>query len=45
MVFSLFAKAGTVGAAAVPPKSPASCIFPFMVEVASGVALVTCVST
>ena len=28
-----------------PPKSPASCIFPFMVEVASGVALVTCVST
>ena len=46
IVFSLLAKPGTVGASAVPPKSPANCNFPFTVVVASGVALfVTKVST
>ena len=39
MVFSLLAKPGTVGASAVPPKSPANCNLPFTVVVASGVAL------
>ena len=32
------AKSGTVGASAVPPKSPANFIFPFTEAVASGVA-------
>ena len=45
-VFSFVANPGTVGAAAVPLKSPASWILPFVVEVASGmVAAATCVST
>ena len=45
-VFSLIANPGTVGAAAVPDKSPANWIFPLVVEVASGiVAAATCVST
>ena len=37
IVFSLFANAGTVGASAVPPKSPANLSFPFIVVVASGI--------
>ena len=37
MVFSLFTKPGTVGASAVPPKSPANFNFPFTTSVASGV--------
>ena len=37
MVFSLFAKPGTVGTSAVPPKSPANFNFPFTTSVASGV--------
>ena len=36
-VFAFDAKPGTVGDAAVPPKSPASWILPFTVLVASGV--------
>jgi hypothetical protein len=40
------AASAITGAAAVPPKSPASCILPFTVEVASAiVAEATCVST
>ena len=35
----------TVGAAAIPPKSPASCILPLAVVVASGVAVVIALST
>ena len=37
MLFSLLAKPGTVGEAAVPPKSPANWIFPFTKVVASGI--------
>ena len=36
-VFAFDVKPGTVGKAAVPPKSPANCILPFVVIVASGV--------
>ena len=39
-VFSLLAKPGTVGTAAVPPKSPASWIFPFIAVVASGIVAI-----
>ena len=35
--FSLVAKAGTVGAAAVPLKSPANCILPFVTASASAI--------
>ena len=46
MVFSLFARPGTVGAAADPPKSPANWIFPLVVASASTiVAEAICVST
>ena len=37
IVFSLFAKPGTVGEAAVPPKSPANWILPLTVELASAI--------
>ena len=44
--FSFNAKPGTVGAAAVPAKSPANCILPFTFALASAmVALATCAST
>ena len=36
VVFAFSAKPGTVGAAAVPPKSPANWTFPLAVVVASG---------
>ena len=39
IVFSLFANAGTVGASAVPPKSPLNLNFPFTVSVASAIVL------
>ncbi len=42
---SFSAKAGTVGASAVPAKSPASCIFPFTVVLASTVPEATTPST
>ena len=44
--FSLFTNPGTVGTAAVPPKSPANWILPFVVASASTmVAEATCAST
>jgi len=43
--FAFDASAGTVGNAAVPPKSPANFIFPFVVASASGVAEFTVAST
>ena len=44
--FSFKANPGTVGAAAVPARSPANCIFPFEVAFASAiVAPDTCAST
>ena len=44
--FSFKANPGTVGAAAVPARSPANCILPFDVAFASAiVAPATCVST
>ena len=44
-VFAFDAKPGTVGDAAVPPKSPANWILPFVVASASGVAAFTVAST
>ncbi len=45
-VFSLLVNPGTVGNAAVPPKSPANWILPFVVASASAiVAEATCAST
>ena len=44
--FSFKARPGTVGAAAVPPKSPANCILPFVFASASAMlAPATCAST
>ena len=45
-VFSFNANPGTVGKSAVPPKSPANLILPFVVASASAiVAAATCEST
>ena len=44
-VFAFNTKPGTVGVAAVPPKSPANFILPFVVASASGVAALTVAST
>ena len=43
--FAFNAKPGTIGKAAVPPKSPANCILPFVEALASGVATLTVAST
>ena len=40
-LFAFNANPGTVGAAAVPPKSPANWIFPLLVVVASGIVELT----
>ena len=45
MVLTLLASPGTVGELAVPPRSPASWIFPLVVASASGVPEETVVST
>ena len=44
-VFAFVANAGTVGNAAVPPKSPVNCILPFVDALASSVAPLTVAST
>ena len=43
--FAFNASPGTVGKAAVPPKSPANCNLPFVEALASGVAALNVAST